>query len=163
MIFNILIIILGLITNIYCANLDHALLEQICSAQSTSVKALTAKERFQIVCGYLEQDPCLTMTKACPQVYKDIYSKDLLFVRDSIQKEERSNKSVLLKLLEILDGIVSERHKSNMTFADLNHIGLMFARILSLEAKEVNNKFFETDLAEYHHALETYKKYGADT
>ena len=69
MIFNILIIILVLITNIYSTNLDNALLEQNCHSQSASVKALTAKERFQIVCGYLEQAPCLTMTKACPQVY----------------------------------------------------------------------------------------------
>lgn len=158
MIFKLFLLVSLLKTNINSAIVDDILQENGCVKHQ--VKCLTAKERFEIVRGYLECDQSLTMTKPWPKLYDDIYVKDLRFIRYSIIQEGRKNAQVLCGLLDILDDIVTKLYKANMTFADLNHIGFMWVKVLSQASGAAGTNFFATDIAEYSHALETYKKYN---
>lgn len=159
MIFKLLFLVCLLKANINSAIVDD-ILEEKEHSKPQKVKCLTAKERFEIVRGYLECDQSLTMTKTWPKLYDDIYVKDLRFIRYSIIQEGRQNAQVLCSLLDILDDIVSKLYKANMTFADLNHIGFMWVKVLSQASGAAGTNFFATDIAEYSQAITTYKKYN---
>lgn len=159
MIFKLLLLVCLLKVNINSTIVDD-ILEEKEHSKLQKVKCLTAKERFEIVRRYLECDQNLTMTKPWPKLYDDIYVKDLRFIRYSIIQEGRNNAEVLCGLLDILDDIVSKLYKANMTFADLNHIGFMWVKVLSQASGAAGTNFFATDIAEYSHALEIYKKYS---